>query len=96
MVDALHAAGIEVVLDVVYNHTCEQSVDGISVSWRGLDGPGYYLLDGDGRDIDLTGCGNTVDACSPIAVRMNHRQPPLLGHRNGCRRLPIRSCERVG
>lgn len=70
MVDALHAAGIEIILDVVYNHTCEQSVDGISVSWRGLDGPGYYLLDGDGRDIDLTGCGNTVDACSPIAVRM--------------------------
>ncbi len=39
MVDALHAAGIEVVLDVVYNHTCEQGVDGISLSWRGLDAP---------------------------------------------------------
>lgn len=70
MVDALHAAGIEVVLDVVYNHTCEQGVDGISLSWRGLDAPGYYLLDSDGRDIDLTGCGNTVDAQSPVAVRM--------------------------
>nr|WP_308213792.1 glycogen debranching protein GlgX [Rhodococcus sp. FXJ9.536] len=70
MVDALHAAGIEVILDVVYNHTCEQGVDGISLSWRGLDAPGYYLLDAGGRDIDLTGCGNTVDAHSPIAVRM--------------------------
>ncbi|AOW94454.1 glycogen debranching enzyme GlgX [Rhodococcus sp. WMMA185] len=70
MVDALHAAGIEVILDVVYNHTCEQDVGGISVSWRGLDAPGYYLLDTAGRDIDLTGCGNTIDAYSPIAVRM--------------------------
>ncbi|MEV0946175.1 glycogen debranching protein GlgX [Rhodococcus sp. NPDC049939] len=70
MVDALHAAGIEVILDVVYNHTCEQDVGGISVSWRGLDAPGYYLLDTEGRDIDLTGCGNTVDAHSPITVRM--------------------------
>ncbi len=70
MVDALHAAGIEVILDVVYNHTCEQGVDGISLSWRGLDAPGYYLLDTEGRDIDLTGCGNTVDAQSPITVRM--------------------------
>ncbi|MFZ2177719.1 MAG: glycogen debranching protein GlgX [Rhodococcus sp. (in: high G+C Gram-positive bacteria)] len=70
MVDALHAAGIEVILDVVFNHTCEQSIDGISLSWRGLDAPGYYLLDAHGRDIDLTGCGNTVDANSPIAVRM--------------------------
>lgn len=65
MVDALHNAGIEVILDVVYNHTCEQGVDGISVSWRGLDARGYYLLSENGSDIDLTGCGNTVDASSP-------------------------------
>lgn len=70
MVDTLHGAGIEVILDVVYNHTCEQGVGGISVSWRGLDASGYYLLGADGHDIDLTGCGNTVDARSPIAVRM--------------------------
>ncbi|MDI9917711.1 glycogen debranching protein GlgX [Rhodococcus sp. IEGM 1379] len=70
MVDALHRAGIEVILDVVYNHTCEQGVGGISVSWRGLDAPGYYLLSDEGHDIDLTGCGNTVDASSPISVRM--------------------------
>ncbi|WP_235916149.1 glycogen debranching protein GlgX [Antrihabitans cavernicola] len=70
MVDRLHAAGIEVLLDVVYNHTCEWAVDGPSISWRGLDARGYYALDGDGRDIDLTGCGNTVDAHSPAAVRL--------------------------
>ena len=70
MVDALHNAGIEVILDVVYNHTCEQGVDGISVSWRGLDARGYYLLSENGSDIDLTGCGNTVDASSPASVRM--------------------------
>ena len=70
MVDALHAAGIEVVLDVVYNHTCESSVSGPSISWRGLDAPGYYLLDGRGYDVDLTGCGNTLDSASPAVVRM--------------------------
>ncbi|QNG19299.1 glycogen debranching protein GlgX [Rhodococcus triatomae] len=70
MVDALHGAGIEVILDVVYNHTCEEGLGGITLGWRGLDGPGYYLLDDEGRDIDVTGCGNTVNANSPIAVRM--------------------------
>ncbi|MDJ0392019.1 glycogen debranching protein GlgX [Rhodococcus sp. G-MC3] len=70
MVDALHSAGIEVVLDVVYNHTCESSVSGPSISWRGLDAPGYYLLDGRGYDVDLTGCGNTLDSASPAVVRM--------------------------
>ncbi|MBY4128849.1 glycogen debranching protein GlgX [Rhodococcus fascians] len=70
MVDALHGVGIEVILDVVYNHTCESSVDGPSISWRGLDAPGYYLLDGRGSDVDLTGCGNTLDSASPAVVRM--------------------------
>lgn len=70
MVRAFHEAGLEVVLDVVYNHTCEWSVAGPNLSWRGLDGPGYYLLDEDGHDVDLTGCGNTVDVSSPIVVRM--------------------------
>lgn len=70
MVDALHSVGIEVVLDVVYNHTCETSVAGPSISWRGLDAPGYYLLDGRGYDVDLTGCGNTLDSASPAVVRM--------------------------
>lgn len=60
MVDTLHEAGLEVVLDVVYNHTCEGTVAGPTISWRGLDAPGYYRLAPGGTDIDLTGCGNTV------------------------------------
>ena len=59
MVKLLHAAGIEVLLDVVYNHTAEQSARGATLSWRGLDNRAYYRLDGRGDDIDVTGCGNT-------------------------------------
>ncbi|WP_436501895.1 glycogen debranching protein GlgX [Actinokineospora sp. HUAS TT18] len=70
MVAALHAAGIEVILDVVYNHTCEGPVSGPTVSLRGLDAPAYYLLDDAGNDIDLTGCGNTVNPGSPAVVRL--------------------------
>ncbi|CRK58944.1 Glycogen debranching enzyme [Alloactinosynnema sp. L-07] len=70
MVAALHAAGIEVIVDVVYNHTCEGAVNGPTVSLRGLDAPAYYLLDDTGHDVDLTGCGNTVDAGSPTVVRL--------------------------
>ncbi|MDQ1600600.1 MAG: isoamylase [Actinomycetota bacterium] len=61
LVRALHAAGIEVLLDVVYNHTAEGGADGPVLSWRGLDNVAYYrLLDGR-RYADVTGCGNTLD-----------------------------------
>lgn len=66
MVATLHAAGLEVVLDVVFNHTCEGGADGPSLSWRGLDAAGWYALDARGRDVDVTGCGNTLDAASPL------------------------------
>ncbi len=70
-VKALHGAGIEVILDVVYNHTCEQSGrDGATLSWRGLDNATYYRLDEAGRDIDVTGCGNTVDVRQPMVAAM--------------------------
>ena len=59
MVDAFHAAGIEVLLDVVFNHTGEGGARGSTRSWRGLDRASYYLLDERGRDMDFTGCGNT-------------------------------------
>jgi glycogen operon protein len=70
MVRLLHQAGLEVVLDVVYNHTCEQSVAGGTLSWRGLDQASYYRLDGAGRDVDLTGCGNTLDFSHPRVVQL--------------------------
>jgi glycogen operon protein len=70
MVAALHAAGIEVIMDVVYNHTCEGPVGGPTLCLRGLDAPAYYLLDRDGLDVDLSGCGNTLNPASPTVVRM--------------------------
>ena len=64
MVDACTRAGIEVILDVVYNHTCEQWVDGPTLSAAAASThPATTCSTADGRDIDLTGCGNTVDAC---------------------------------
>jgi glycogen operon protein len=70
MVRLLHAAGLEVVLDVVYNHTCEQGADGATLSWRGLDQAAYYRLGPDGRHVDMTGCGNTLDFGHPRVVQM--------------------------
>ncbi len=70
MVKLLHRAGIEVILDVVYNHTSEQSVIGMTLSWRGLDNRAYYRLDDRGHDIDVTGCGNTLDLRHPVVCRM--------------------------
>ncbi|WP_404388058.1 glycogen debranching protein GlgX [Humibacillus xanthopallidus] len=70
MVRDLHAAGIEVLLDVVYNHTAENSRDMMTLSWRGLDERAYYRLDGRGQDIDVTGCGNTLDLTHPVVARM--------------------------
>ncbi len=70
MVRALHAAGLEVVLDVVYNHTCEQGREGATLCWRGLDNRAYYRLDDLGRDVDVTGCGNTLDFRHPRVVQL--------------------------
>ena len=69
-VKALHGAGIEVLLDVVFNHTAEQSVRGATLSWRGLDSKTYYRLDGRGDDIDVTGCGNTLDVREIVTTRL--------------------------
>jgi len=70
MVAALHAAGIEVILDVVFNHTCEGGIDGPTLSLRGFDAPAYYLHDRHGSTVDLTGCGNTLNPGSLPVVRL--------------------------
>jgi glycogen operon protein len=63
MVKTLHNAGIEVILDVVYNHTAEGNQLGPTLSFRGLDNASYYRLDADNPRyyVDYTGCGNTLD-----------------------------------
>jgi glycogen debranching enzyme len=70
MVDALHAAGIEVVLDVVYNHTAEEGPMGPVSSLRGLDDAAYYRQTDKGHYIDVTGCGNTLNAASPAVQHL--------------------------
>jgi glycogen operon protein len=66
MIGALHAAGIEVVLDVVYNHTAEAGAGGPTYSFRGIDNAAYYVMSDDPRNVyrDYTGCGNTLDCTS--------------------------------
>jgi glycogen operon protein len=71
MVKAMHKAGIEVILDVVYNHTCEGDELGPTLSFRGIDNSTYYKLDTDQRYyIDHSGCGNTLDFENTQVVKM--------------------------
>ena len=72
MVKALHVAGIEVILDVVYNHTGEADPLGPTLCLRGLGNASYYMLEpGDlRRQRDFTGCGNTLDLAQPQALRL--------------------------
>jgi glycogen operon protein len=71
MVKALHRAGLEVILDVVFNHTAEGRSDGPTVCYRGLANDFYYILEKDkSRYADYSGCGNTLNANQPIVRRM--------------------------
>ncbi len=70
MVKLLHEAGIEVILDVVYNHTAEEGPGGPTTSFRGIDNASYYRQMADGDYIDVTGCGNTLDFSLPAAQRL--------------------------
>ncbi|MCD2497171.1 glycogen debranching protein GlgX [Microbacterium nymphoidis] len=70
MVKLLHQAGIEVILDVVYNHTSEEGPGGPTTSLRGLDDATYYRQGDDGSYIDTTGCGNTLNTSAPAAARL--------------------------
>ena len=72
MVAAFHRAGIEVIIDVVFNHTCEGGPDAATVSLRGFDNATYYRLDQNDRSrySDYTGCGNSIDTRHPHVVSM--------------------------
>ena len=71
MVTAFHRAGIEVILDVVYNHTGEGGHEGPTLSFRGIDHSTYYRLNEDRRDdYDVTGCGNSLDTSQPEVLDM--------------------------
>ncbi|GAA1150612.1 glycogen debranching protein GlgX [Streptomyces hebeiensis] len=71
MVRSLHAAGIEVILDVVYNHSAEAGERGPTLSLRGIDNRAYYRLPADARRYaDYTGCGNTLDVGRPQVLRL--------------------------
>ncbi|GAA1773526.1 glycogen debranching protein GlgX [Agromyces lapidis] len=70
MVRRLHEAGLEVVLDVVYNHTAEEGRQGPTYSFRGIDNASYYRHDAHGRYVDTTGCGNTLDFGREAPVRL--------------------------
>jgi len=72
MVRSLHAAGIEVLLDVVYNHTAEGSQMGPTLSWRGIDNASYYRLSPEDKRyyMDFTGCGNTFNMTHPRVLQL--------------------------
>jgi glycogen operon protein len=67
MVKAFHCAGLEVIIDVVFNHTAESNSDGPVISFRGLDNTVYYALDPESKEyLNLAGCGNTVNCNHPV------------------------------
>jgi len=67
MVQAFHGAGIEVILDIVFNHTAEGDEHGPTFSFRGIDNPTYYMIDSQTGTYDnFTGCGNTVNCNNPV------------------------------
>jgi glycogen operon protein len=71
MVRELHKAGIEVILDIVFNHTAEGDETGQTYSFRGLDNATYYILSPDrSRYLDFTGCGNTLNCNHPVVRSM--------------------------
>ncbi len=72
MVRTLHAAGIEVILDVVYNHTCEGNQLGPTLSFRGIDNQSYYRLSPESNryNMDFTGCGNTLNMVHPRVLQL--------------------------
>jgi isoamylase len=92
MVKTLHRAGIEVILDVVYNHTAEGGHNGPTVCFRGFENDTYYTLEQDrSRFANFSGTGNTVNANHPIVRRMILDSLPVLGARDARGWVPVRS-----
>ncbi len=81
-VKALHRAGIEVILDIVLNHTAETDVEGPTLSLRGLDNRSYYWLQENGEYENWTGCGNTLNLSHPAVVE----------YAMGCLRFWVEEC----
>ena len=91
LVKRLHASGIEVILDVVFNHTAEGDQRGPYISYRGIDNKTYYMLTPDGSYFNFSGCGNTLNCNNPNVRDMIVESLSLLGHRLPYRRFPFRS-----
>ena len=93
MVNALHTAGLEVLLDVAFSHTAEGNDLGPTVCYRGLDNPAYYRLDGDDPRyyIDTTGTGNSLKRGPSGDAAADHGFAALLADGDARRRLPFRS-----
>ncbi len=91
MVRNLHKAGIEVILDVVYNHTAEGNHLGPTLSFRGIDNAAYYRLVAENPRyyMDYTGCGNTLQRDEPARAATDHGQPAVLDHRDARRRISL-------
>jgi len=68
LIKALHKAGMEVILDMVFNHTSEGNHLGPTLCFRGIDNKTYYILDPDGNPTNYTGCGNTVNCNDPAVI----------------------------
>jgi len=70
LIHDLHSAGIQVILDVVFNHTAEGNEDGPFISFKGFDNNIYYMLTPDGNYYNFSGCGNTVNCNHPVVQEM--------------------------
>ena len=91
MVRALHSAGLEVIIDVVYNHTGEGNRMGPTLSYKGIDNVSYYKTKPGERRyyMDYTGTGNTLDATQPAVVRLLTDSLRYWGRRDARRWLPF-------
>jgi len=88
----LHRAGIEVILDVVFNRTDEGNELGPTESFRGYDNRAFYVLDPSNPAVytNLSGTGNTFNANHPLPQKTDRRLPAALGGRDARRWVPVR------